>query len=99
SMPDGGGQTERVLGELVSGSYFQVLGVGAALGRVITPDDDKTRGDGFVAVLSDDYWRTRFGADPSIVGRRFPLRACASPVIGVSAAGFDGVDIGQVASV
>jgi hypothetical protein len=51
------------LGELVSGTYFQVLGVGAALGRVIAPDDDKTRGDGFVAVLSYDYWRTRFGAD------------------------------------
>jgi len=99
SMPDGGGQTERVLGELVSGSYFQVLGVGAALGRVITPDDDKTRGDGFVAVLSYDYWRTRFGADPSIVGRRLTISNYPFTVIGVSAAGFDGVDIGQVASV
>ena len=37
------GQTERVPGELVSGTYFQVLGVGAAIGRVITPDDDKRR--------------------------------------------------------
>src|SRR6266540_4762099 len=43
------GQTERVQGELVSGTYFEVLGVRAALGRVLTPDDDKTRGDGFVA--------------------------------------------------
>ena len=59
------GQTERVPGELVSGTYFQVLGVGAAIGRVIEPDDDKARGDGFVAVLSYDYWRTRFGADPA----------------------------------
>jgi hypothetical protein len=56
------GQTERVPGELVSGTYFQVLGVGAAIGRVILPDDDK-RNDGQVAVLSYDYWRTRFGAD------------------------------------
>jgi hypothetical protein len=46
------GQVERVGGELVSGTFFQVLGVGAALGRVIVPDDDKARGDGFVAVLS-----------------------------------------------
>src|SRR5437762_6692079 len=46
------GQSERIVGELVSGTYFEVLGVGAALGRVITPDDDKIRGDGFVAVLS-----------------------------------------------
>jgi len=97
--PDGGGQTERVSGELVSGTYFQVLGVGAALGRVITPEDDKTRGDGFVAVLSYDYWRTRFGADPSIVGRRLTINNYPFTVIGVSAAGFDGVDIGQVASV
>jgi len=98
-MPDGGGQTERVSGELVSGTYFQVLGVGAAFGRVITPEDDKTRGDGFVAVLSYDYWRTRFGADPSIVGRRLTINNYPFTVIGVSAAGFDGVDIGQVASV
>src|SRR4051812_30018753 len=42
------GQTERVQGELVSGSYFEVLGVGAAAGRVILPDDDKTRADGYV---------------------------------------------------
>lgn len=63
------GQTERVPGELVSGSYFQVLGVGAAIGRVIGPDDDK-RNDGPVAVLSYDYWRTRFGADPNTSARR-----------------------------
>jgi putative ABC transport system permease protein len=83
----------------VSGTYFQVLGVGAAFGRVITPEDDKTRGDGFVAVLSYDYWRTRFGADPSIVGRRLTINNYPFTVIGVSAAGFDGLDIGQVASV
>src|SRR5213594_1701758 len=46
------GQTERVPGELVSGTYFQVLGVGAAVGRVITPDDDRERGGSPVAVLS-----------------------------------------------
>jgi len=98
-MPDGGAQTERISGELVSGTYFQVLGVGAALGRVITPEDDKTRGDGFVAVLSHDYWLTRFAADPNIVGRRLTINNYPFTVIGVSAAGFDGVDIGQVASV
>ena len=59
------GQTERVPGELVSGTYFQVLGVGAAIGRVITSDDDKERGGGPVAVLSYDYWRTRFGVGPA----------------------------------
>ena len=92
------GQTERVPGELVSGTYFQVLGVGAAIGRVITPDDDK-RGDGPVAVLSYDYWRTRFGADPNVIGQTITVNNNKLTIIGVSQAGFDGVDIGYVPSI
>jgi predicted permease len=92
------GQTERVPGELVSGTYFHVLGVGAALGRVIVPDDDK-RGDGAVAVLSYDYWRTRFGADPKIVGQIITVNNNKLTIVGVSQAGFDGVDIGYVPSI
>jgi predicted permease len=92
------GQTERVSGELVSGTYFQVLGVGAAIGRVIVPDDDKTRGDGFVAVLSYDYWRTRFGGDPGIVGRQLTINNYPYTIVGVSQAGFQGLDIGAVAN-
>jgi len=88
------GQTERVPGELVSGTFFQVLGVGAAVGRVIVPDDDKEIGGTPVAVLSYDYWRTRFGGDPQIVGRTITVSNHALTVIGVSQAGFDGVDIG-----
>jgi putative ABC transport system permease protein len=90
------GQTERVPGELVSGTYFQVLGVGAAIGRVITPDDDKERGGSPVAVLSYDYWRTRFGADPKVVGKTINVSNHTLTIIGVSQAGFDGVDIGYV---
>src|SRR5260221_10854640 len=75
------GQTERVPGELVSGTYFQVLGVGAALGRVITPDDDK-RNDGPVAVLSYDYWRTRFGADPGVLGRTMTVNNNTLTIVG-----------------
>jgi predicted permease len=93
------GQTERVPGELVSGTYFQVLGVGAAVGRLIVPDDDKMRGDGYVAVLSYDYWRNRFGADPKIVGQQLLINGHMFTIIGVSQAGFDGLDIGAVASV
>ena len=58
------GQTERVPGELVSGTYFEVLGVKPAIGRLIAPDDDNVRGGNFVAVLSYEYWRNRFGGDP-----------------------------------
>ncbi len=57
------GQTDRVSGELVSGTYFPVLGVGAAVGRVIAPEDDRVRAGHPVAVLSYEYWRTRFSAD------------------------------------
>jgi predicted permease len=92
------GQTERVPGELVSGTYFQVLGVGAAVGRVIVPDDDK-RGDGPVAVLSYDYWRTRFGGDPKVVGQTIAVNNNKLTIVGVSQAGFDGVDIGYVPSI
>ena len=88
-------QTERVPGELVSGTYFQVLGVGAAIGRVIGPNDDQ-RNAGPVAVLSYDYWRTRFGADPKIVGQTIAVNNNKLTIIGVSQAGFDGVDIGYV---
>jgi predicted permease len=93
------GQTERVPGELVSGTYFDVLGVGAALGRVIMPDDDLVRGGSMVAVLSYDYWRTRFGSDPHIVGKTVSINSYPFTIIGVSQAGFEGVDIGYAPSV
>jgi predicted permease len=93
------GQTERAPGELVSGTYFQVLGVGAALGRLIAPEDDRVRGGTMVAVLSYDYWRNRFGGDPAIIGRTLTINNYSFVVIGVSQRGFDGVDIGYVPSV
>ena len=94
-----GGQTDRVSGELVSGTYFPVLGVGAAVGRVITPEDDRVRAGHAVAVLSYEYWRTRFGADPSVVGKTIVVNNYPLTIIGVSQAGFDGVDIGYAPSV
>ncbi len=93
------GATERVPGELVSGTYFQVLGVSAAIGRLIGPDDDRVRGAGDVAVLSYDYWRNRYGRDPAIVGRTITANDATLTVIGVSQAGFTGLDIGVATSV
>jgi predicted permease len=90
------GQTERVPGELVSGTYFQVLGVGAAVGRLIAPDDDNVRGGNPVAVLTYDYWRNRFGRDPNVVGKTITFNGTRLTIIGVSQAGFDGLDIGNV---
>ena len=58
-------QTERVQAELVSGTYFSLLGVGSAVGRTITPDDDRTPSGHPLVVLSYDYWKTRFAGCPS----------------------------------
>jgi len=90
------GQTERIFGELVSGNYFQVLGVGAAIGRTITPDDDKAADPQPVAMLSYDYWTERFGRDPRVIGKDLIVNGRKLIVIGVSERGFDGVDIGFI---
>jgi predicted permease len=94
-----GGQTDRVSGELVSGTYFPVLGVGAAVGRVITPEDDRVRAGHPVAVLSYEYWRSRFSADSGVIGKTIVVNNYPLTLIGVSQAGFDGVDIGYAPSV
>jgi predicted permease len=90
------GHTERVNGELISGTYFPVLGVGAALGRVLTPDDDKVPSAHPVAVLSYDYWRTRFGADPNAIGQKIIVNNYPLTIVGVSQQGFDGIDMSNV---
>jgi predicted permease len=86
------GKTERVDGELVSGTYFPVLGVGAALGRVFTPDDDKIPGGHPFAVISHRYWLSRFGGNRNIIGKKLLVDGYPLTIIGVSQAGFDGTD-------
>ena len=88
------GRTERVAGELVSGSYFQTLGVPAAVGRVFTPDDDRVPNGHPVAVLSHAYWSSRFAADPSVVGKTLVINAHPYTIIGVAREGFEGVELG-----
>jgi predicted permease len=94
-----GGRTERVRGELVSGNYFEELGVGAAAGRVIGPDDDRDPGGHPVVVLGHGYWTRRFGADPSVVGRALNVNGHPLTVVGVAQRGFHGVEVGQSADV
>jgi len=88
------GQTDRVQGELVSGNYFQVLGVPAALGRVLTPEDDRIPSGHPLAVLSYDYWTERFGAAPNVLGQTILVNDFPLTVLGVSAKGFDGLEMG-----
>ena len=87
------GQTERVNAELVSGNYFQALGVKPALGRVFSSQEDDRvyKGHPYV-VLSHQYWVTRFGADPGVVGKRLLVNNYPMTIAGVSAAGFTGLD-------
>jgi predicted permease len=88
-----GGETERVDGELVSGNYFQALGVKSAIGRVFTPEEDDRVYKGHpVVVLSYSYWTTRFAADPKVIGQKMLVNNYPMTVVGVSAAGFHGVD-------
>ncbi len=86
------GKTERISGELVSGSYFPVLGVGAALGRVFNASDDRTPGGVPYAVLSYRYWISRFAGDPGVIGKKLVLNGYPFTVVGVSQAGFEGTD-------
>jgi predicted permease len=93
------GRTERIQGELVSGNYFPVLGVGAAIGRVFTAQDDLVQGANPYAVLGYSYWMTRFGGNPNVIGRKLILNGYPFSVIGVSQAGFDGIDPAQVTEI
>jgi len=89
------GETERASVSLVSGAYFSVLGVNAALGRTFTEEVDKTSGPDPVAVISYSYWKNRFALDPSVIGRRLRVRQIAFDIIGVAAPEFSGETVGR----
>jgi predicted permease len=91
-----GGDPRPVAAEIVSGSYFPVLGVGYVLGRVIEPEDDAASGAGPVVVLSYDFWQAQFGGAADIVGRKVLIGNRPMTVIGVAAAGFRGIDVDAV---
>jgi predicted permease len=93
------GGTELIGADFVSGNYFPVLGIGAAAGRVFNASDDLMQGGHPLAVLSYGYWRGRFGADPGIVGKQIVVNGRALTIIGVSRAGFDGVEPGRAPQV
>jgi predicted permease len=88
------GGTERATGELVSGSYFPVLGVGTAAGRLFGPGDDRAPGGHPLVVLSHGYWSSRFSRDPGVIGRTLIVNNHALTVIGVAQEGFSGIDVG-----
>src|SRR5215510_3478935 len=84
---------DLVDGVIVTGNYFETLGARAALGRVISPEDDRTPNAHPVAVISHRLWRNRFGGAGDVVGREVALNGHRFTVIGVMPAGFEGAEI------
>jgi predicted permease len=88
--------TSNEVALLVSGSYFPVLGLTPALGRLLTPDDDRTPGAHNVVVLSHAYWRSRFGEDASILNDTIVVNGLPMTVVGVAPRGFEGTTVEEV---
>ena len=93
------GQTERASTELVSGNYFDLLGVRPALGRMFQQSDDVAPEANPVAVLSYGYWQRRFGRDPTVLNQTIRVNDHPFTVIGVTAPGFRSVVIGDAPDV
>jgi predicted permease len=88
-------QAERLDGAMVTGGYFDVLGVEPALGRLLASSDAMAEGANPVVVLSHSIWRTRFDRDPNITGKTVTLNGLGYTVVGVAAEGFNGVVTGE----
>ncbi len=87
---DAGGQPEPLAGQLVSGNYFEALGVTATAGRALTPEDDRIGAPVRVAVISYALWRRLFNSDPSAIGQTIRLNSNPYTLIGVAPPAFAG---------
>jgi predicted permease len=90
------GHADTVTGQLVSGNFYQQLGVQPALGRAIQPSDDAAPGSGPVAVISDGLWARLFGRSPSIIGKTIQLNLIPITIVGVNPPGFTGAASVQI---
>jgi len=92
-------ETEHVSAELVSGNFFEVLGVAPTLGRMFSLEDDQVQGAHPVVVLSYAYWQRRFGGDPTLLNQAVLVNAQPMTVVGVARRGFTGAQAGQTPDV
>ena len=88
-------QTSSGEGLLVSGSYFPVLELQPALGRLLDSTDDKLAGESRVVVVSYNYWSSRFGLDPTILNKQVIVNGHSLTIVGVGPKGFDGTTTGM----
>jgi predicted permease len=93
------GQTTSEEGMLVTGNYFELLGLNPSLGRLLGPGDDINRDGHFVTVLSHAYWRTRFDANPAVLNDTMIINGQTMTIVGVGPAGFAGTSLGTTPSV
>jgi predicted permease len=89
------GRTIAGEGVLVSGSYFGVLGIRPAVGRLLDDGDDRIAGEASVAVLSHAYWQSAFGANPAVVGRSLLVNGKSLTIVGVGPRDFFGTTVGS----
>ena len=82
-------------GVMVSGSYFPVLGVHAARGRLLTPEDDRTIGANYVVVVGYTFWQNKMGGDPDVVGRTIGINGKTYTIVGVAPEKFEGTTTGR----
>jgi predicted permease len=94
-----GDSARRVRGFFVSGSYFPVLGLQPALGRLLGTEDDRVDGEADAVVLSYAYWRRELAGDPDVVGRKLTVNGRPLTIVGVAPRGFHGTTVGVRASV
>lgn len=94
-----GDETEKSYRQYVSGNLFAIFGLQPALGRLLMPYDDLTPGAHPVAVLSYNYWTSRFGRDPGIIGKTFRMRNDRFEVVGIAPKGFTGTEPGEVTDI
>ncbi len=95
----GDAPVERVIATNVSGSYFPLLGVTPAAGRLLAKDDDQTPGGHPVMVLSHSFWQRRFGGDPKTIGSTVRLNTTVFTIVGVAPRGFYGASLESVPDV
>jgi predicted permease len=87
-----GARSEVVLGSLVSGNYFEVLGIKPVLGRAFLPEEDRTPGTHPVVIISHNFWQSRINSDPNVIGRTVVLNNHPFTVIGVAPAESDSLN-------
>ena len=88
-------ESEMIHVQTVSGTYFQTLGVGAQMGRMLNDADDSSEGDHPVVVISDGFWKRNFGSDPSVLGHKLKLGNTVFDIVGVAPAEFFGTKVGE----